>query len=340
MITIGQLWQYPVKSMQGELVDQVTFGPGGAIGDRAYGFLDVASNRLVSCKHPHRYKDMLQCYATFVKPPQAGEPAPAVRVTFPDGDSIEGDNDAIAKKVSELLGREVRMVTSVPEGVGYEEIWPEMEGFGPDEFYSVLQVDPSDNDPSGERIVLIPPGLAAAGTLLDLSPLHILASPSLAAMAAAHPDGQWDARRFRPNILFDVEVSGPAPAPSEVEDSWIGHELVVGSSGTRLAVTAHTPRCVMITLAQPALERDPKILQTAARSNQQPLATLAGTFASMGAYAEVVTPGLIRTGDPVEVATDNLASSSELAKCIAKVEELITAAGSPGGFVAGQATKG
>lgn len=326
MITVGQLWQHPVKSMQGELVDQVAFGPSGAVGDRAYGLLDVATGKLVSAKHPHRYGRVLECSASFLKPPQAGEPAPPLRVTFPGGESIEGDTDAIARRVSELLGREVRMVTSVPQGVGYEEIWPEMEGFGPDEFYGLLQVEPSDGDTSGERILNIPTGMAAGGSLLDFAALHILASPSLAALAAIHPDGQWDSRRFRPNIVFDVDTeAGPAPAPSAVEDGWIGHELVT-SSGARLAVVAHTPRCVMPTLAQPGLARDPKILQTTARSNRQPVATL-GQFACTGAYAEVVTPGVIRTGDTVEVAAENLATSSDLAAVVSHIEGLMGAAG-------------
>jgi len=325
MISVGQLWQYPVKSMQGELVEQLEFERGGAVGDRAYGFVDVATDRLVSAKHPLRYAAMLECHAAFVRPPVAGEPAPAVRVTFPDGDSIEGDTNAIAKRVSELLGRKVHMVTSVPQGVAYEEIWPEMEGFGPDEFYGILQVPPSHDDTSGERILALPPGMAAGGSLLDFASLHILAGPSLAALAAIHPDGQWDARRFRPNIVLEVNGSAVAQAgPSAIEDEWIGRELR-SASGTRLAIVAHTPRCVMTTLAQPGLDRDPKILQTVARSNRQPVASL-GLFACTGAYAEVVTPGLLRTGESVEVAPDNVATASDLAAAVAEISSLMAAA--------------
>ena len=329
MITVDELWQYPVKSMQGQQVEQLTFSPGGAVGDRAYGFVDVATDRLVSAKHPVRYGAMLECHAAFVKPPIAGEPAPAVRVTFPDGETIEGDTDAIAARVSELLGRKVLMVTGVKPGVAYEEIWPEMEGFGPDEFYRLLEVAPSHDDTSGERIVALTPGMAAGGSLLDFASLHILARPSLTGLAALHPDGQWVARRFRPNILFDV--SDPAAAlagPSEVENEWIGHELV-GTSGTRLAVTAHTPRCVMTTLAQPGLERDPKILQTAAQGNRQPVASL-GLFACTGAYAEVVTPGVLRRGEVIEVAADNIATASALAAVVTEIESLLAAAGRTG----------
>jgi uncharacterized protein YcbX len=322
MITVGQLWRYPVKSMQGERVDEVSFAPGGAVGDRAYGFVDVATGRLVSAKHPHRYAAMLNCYASFVKAPEAGEPAPPVRVRFPDGETIEGDNEAITRRVSDLLGREVRMVNGASPGLAYEEIWPEMEGFGPDEFYGLLHEEPSHDDTSGERILRIPAGSAARGTLLDFASLHILAGPSLAALAALHPTGEWDSRRFRPNIVFEVETrSGETPPPSGIEAEWIGRELVVGS-GARLAVIAHTPRCVMTTLAQPGLARDPKILQTMARSNRQPLGPL-GLFAAAGAYAEVVAPGVIRNGDTVELAGENLATSSDLAVVLSQIERLM-----------------
>jgi hypothetical protein len=36
-VRVGQLWHYPVKSMQGEPTDEVMLGPGGVVGDRAYG---------------------------------------------------------------------------------------------------------------------------------------------------------------------------------------------------------------------------------------------------------------------------------------------------------------
>ena len=32
--TVAQLWRYPVKSFQGELVDSLDLAPGGATGDR------------------------------------------------------------------------------------------------------------------------------------------------------------------------------------------------------------------------------------------------------------------------------------------------------------------
>ena len=56
----------------------------------------------------------------------------------------------------------------------------------------------------------------------------------------------------------------------------------------------------MTTLQQRDLPKDAAILRTIAQANQQALGPL-GTFACAGAYAEVVTPGVVRVGDPVQV---------------------------------------
>ncbi|PYO32274.1 MAG: MOSC domain-containing protein, partial [Candidatus Rokuibacteriota bacterium] len=50
-------------------------------------------------------------------------------------------------------------------------------------------------------------------------------------------------------------------------------------------------RCVMTTLAQGDLSRDPGILRTAAQHNQ----------VNVGVYAAVVRGGTIRRGDPVRL---------------------------------------
>ncbi|MGH8998310.1 MAG: MOSC domain-containing protein [Acidimicrobiia bacterium] len=208
--------------------------------------------------------------------------------------------------MGDLLGRKVRMVTSVPAGVSYEEVWPELEGFGPDDFYGMLEVTPAADDDAGERILGIPTAMAAPGTLLDLAALHILTTSTLATLAAEHPEGRWDDRRFRPNILFD---DGDRPG-AYGEDGWIGCDLQIGEQA-RVHIVAPTPRCVMPTLEQGDLGHDHEILRTVARVNRRQLGEL-GSFACAGAYAEVVTPGVVRTGDPVTV-TSSVVQHSALA---------------------------
>jgi uncharacterized protein len=53
----------------GEEADEVELGQGGVLGDRAYGFLDVETGRLVSAKRPKRFGALLDCRARFVAAP-------------------------------------------------------------------------------------------------------------------------------------------------------------------------------------------------------------------------------------------------------------------------------
>ncbi len=99
-----------------------------------------------------------------------------------------------------------------------------------------------------------------------------------------------------------VAAEGHTPAPNIVmeptsgektfvENPWIGHTLAIGDE-VRLSVTGPCPRCVMTTLPQGDLPKDPGILRTAARHNQ----------ANVVIYAAVVRGGSIRRGDPVRLA--------------------------------------
>jgi uncharacterized protein YcbX len=93
-------------------------------------------------------------------------------------------------------------------------------------------------------------------------------------------------RRFRPNVVMEP-VSGEK---TFIENSWLGHTLTIGDE-VRLSVTGSCPRCVMTTLPQGDLPRDPGILRTAAQHNQ----------VNVGVYAAVVRGGTIRRGDPIRL---------------------------------------
>lgn len=54
---------------------------------------------------------------------------------------------------------------------------------------------------------------------------------------------------------------------ASLENDWIGHTLAVGDR-VSLPVTVADPRCVMITLAQGDLPKDPGILRAAAQHNR------------------------------------------------------------------------
>ena len=267
--SVGSLWHYPVKSMQGEEVEQILLSPGGVVGDRAYGFVDVETGKLASAKRPRHFGALLDCHARFLAAPTGDDGPPSVEVTFPDGTVVRTDDDGgaeLTRRTAELLGREVRLISTAPDGLAFDEV-------------------------QGDKVLQFPVAMAAPGTLLDLAAMHVLATSTLQRMADAHPDGQWDPRRMRPNILIDDSAE-----PGN-EDDWLGCDVHIGDEAV-VHIVGPTPRCVMTTLPQPGLPKDSEVLKTVARVNMKEMGAL-GQFPCAGSYAEVVTPGVVRRGDPV-----------------------------------------
>src|SRR4051812_37820536 len=107
MTSVGKLWQYPVKSMQGLEVDEISLRPTGVLGDRAYAFIDVETGEIASAKQSKHFGPLLECRARFLHLP-AEDGAPPVEVIFPDGTVVRTDGDGgeeLGRGASELLGR-------------------------------------------------------------------------------------------------------------------------------------------------------------------------------------------------------------------------------------------
>jgi len=135
-------------------------------------------------------------------------------------------------------------------------------------------------------------GLAAPGAMLDLAAVHLLAESTLRMLSSEHPAGDWDPRRMRPNIL----VAGDESAD---EVQWLGCHLRFGAEAV-VHIVGRTPRCVMTTLPQPGLRRDPDILRTIAAVEATSTRS-SGEFDCAGWYADVIRPGAVRTGDPIRI---------------------------------------
>ena len=120
------------------------------------------------------------------------------------------------------------------------------------------------------------------GSHVDVSPLHLLTTASLAWLHQALPDVRADERRFRPNVL--VEAGGSEP----LEQDWIGRRLRIGAQAV-LQVTEPTERCGMVALEQEDLPRDPRVLRHITQNADL----------EFGVYAEVIEPGRIEPGDEV-----------------------------------------
>jgi uncharacterized protein YcbX len=265
--SVVSLWRYPVKSMMGEELNAAAFGKRGLVGDRGYAIVDPETGKVASAKNPKKWPHMFDCRATFAEPPLTGEELPPVLVTLPDGSVMRSDHADFDAAISAMLGRPGKLQTAVPEKPVLEEYWPDIEGLD-------LRDTVTDED-------------LPEGTFFDLASVHILTTATLDRLRGAYPAGRFEARRFRPNIV--VESSSDEDA--FVENAWLDRILAIGDE-VRLKVTALCPRCVMTTLPQGDLPRDPGILRAAAQHNQ----------AHVGVYAEVVQGGSLRRGDAVALA--------------------------------------
>lgn len=266
MGSVVSLWRYPVKSMIGEELNASDVAERGLIGDRAYALVDQITGKVASAKNPLKWGKLFDFRASFVEPPRPGGKVPAVRITLPDGKSTSSDQLEADGLLSQALGARIRLMTASLEKPSYEEYWPNMEGLA-----------------NRERVTdeLMPPQ-----TFFDFGTIHVLTTATIDRLRELYPEGRFEVRRFRPNIVIE-----PSPAVEDfVENGWVHRVMQIGEK-VRLRITKPCKRCVMTTLAQGDLPRDLGILRTAARFNH----------AIVGVYASVERGGNIKRGDPVWV---------------------------------------
>ncbi|WFP64024.1 MOSC domain-containing protein [Mesorhizobium sp. WSM4904] len=115
------------------------------------------------------------------------------------------------------------------------------------------------------------------------APIHLLTTASLARLKALHPQGVADPRRFRPNIVVDMDpVEGSFP-----ETEWIGRKLAIGD--LLLTVSEPCRRCGFTIIAQDGFDNDPGILRNLVRYNAH----------NIGVYCTVDRPARVEIGAPM-----------------------------------------
>ncbi len=134
-----------------------------------------------------------------------------------------------------------------------------------------------------------------AGTFFDYAPLHVVTLTALAEMGREGASSTFATRRFRPNLLLELTSGDGFP-----ENEWVGKRLRIGDQVV-LDVTDPCPRCVMATMAQGDLPRDPEVLKAIARRNMRFSPFLGNDQPCLGAYAFVSQSGLVSVGDPVRL---------------------------------------
>jgi len=245
--TVGQCWRYPVKSLQGLNAPSLVVTDEGIEGDRQWGLIDGASGRLLSAKLT---SGLLMASAT------------DDAIELPDGTRVELTDPDAASALSQWLGQEVALVRPTPG---------ERRSFA-------MTLDPPNDSAEAFDIE------APTGSFLDVAPVHLVTTATLAALAERRPDLDWDARRFRPNLVVANEGEPFA------EQGWVGGRLGVGE--VVLEVRQATVRCAMPLRAQPRLERQPQIYSALNELNP-------AMPYHLGIYADVSSAGAVAVGDEV-----------------------------------------
>jgi uncharacterized protein len=264
---VVSIWRYPVKSMLGEELNSSYVAERGLTGDRTYALIDKETGKVASAKNPRKWERLFDFRSIFVDPPQAPENIPPVRITLPDGTQISSDEDKnIDQTLSKALGRDVRLIRASLEKPSYEEYWPDIDGLA-------LRDKVTDE--------AMPPQ-----TFFDIAVIHLLTTSTINRLRELYPDGRFEIRRFRPNIVVET-ASGEKDF---IENLWIGKKVIIGEDIV-LRINGPCTRCVMITLPQGDLPKDLGILRTVARYNQ----------VNVGVYASVIQGGTVHRGDLIRL---------------------------------------
>lgn len=248
--SVTECWRYPVKSFQGLAEDRLDIGAGGVAGDRTFGLIDVGSDRLLTAK---RTAALLEATAT------------DTTVTLPDGSTYGVDDPSLDRALSAWIGRPIRFARAADTApMSYQ-----------------MTFDPPDDD---AELFDIP---TPEGTFLDIAAVHVVTTATLQACAESRPDVDWSVRRFRPNLVLDLD------APAFAEDGWLGREIRAGDATLR--VDGPMVRCAMPLRAQPGgLSRQTQLFHALNELNP----TYPG---HLGLCCSVVEPGSVEVGAAVQL---------------------------------------
>jgi uncharacterized protein YcbX len=260
------IWRYPVKSMIGEDIDNTAVTERGLLGDRAYALLDEETGKVVSAKNPRRWPSMFEFKAAFAEPPSDSRSLPPATITVPDGKTLTTDQPNADSRLSSAVGRPVRITRAPAEGAIAEGYWPDHDW--------LLQRD---------EVVEVP---LPPGTFFDCAAVHLVTTATLGRLKTLAPTSRFEVPRFRPNFVIEVTDG----SDGFVENRWIGRTLALGE--VRVRVDGPCPRCVMTTLAQGDLPKDPGVLRAAVQQNE----------GNLGVYASVVRGGRVHRGDTVALS--------------------------------------
>lgn len=274
---VAEVWRYPVKSMIGGPVEAAAVTAAGMVGDRSWAVRDEVRGGIRGAK---KLGGLMRFAARYVDPDPL--PGSVVEITLPDGSRVRTDQADASDRVSAALGHTVTLWPLQP--ADHLDHYRRGAPDSTDLLAELRAVFGRDDDEPLPDLTKFPPVVmefeSPPGTYLDAYPLLVMTTSAMRSLAEALPHSVVDVRRFRPNIVLDT---GDLPGHPEFE--WVGRHLQIGEVVLRIVDAC--PRCVMVTREVAAdLPDDRAVLRHIVRDLDQ----------NVGVYAEVLTPGVIRSG--------------------------------------------
>ena len=235
------------------------------------------------------WPNLFACRAAFVEPPRAGDELPPARIELGDGTSVMSDAADVDAVLSRFFGRDVELARAAQNGYTIDQYHPDEENYDPEG----TRLGRRGGIRCGVLQQQRAPSAVPEGSFFDLFPFSVLTTSTLDQLGELEPQSRFDARRFRMNVIVDTSERG------FVENEWVGHTLAIGDDNVRLGVALPDPRCVMPSLAQEDLARDPRILKALARHNRIDVA--GARYPCAGVYAVAEATGTIHKGDHISL---------------------------------------
>jgi len=283
--SVAEIWRYPVKSMGGEQLSQSAIDVRGLHADRMWAVRDVELGTFTTAR---RWPVLLQCSARFADDPSTRSAGPGdvleVVVTFPDGTELASSDPTVHDRLSDLIGKPARLepLPALSDKQAYRT--PQMTKADLRRQFMLADDEPLPDFSMipVRRLAELARYATPVGALYDLYPLLLLTRASLRAMEQVAPGSRFDVRRFRPNVLIDLDGAELA------EFAWCGGRL----RGTEVILSTDIPtvRCSIPTREQGDLPADPGIVR----------AINAHADHCLGVYTTVAQGGMLTAGEALE----------------------------------------
>ena len=230
---VESLWRYPVKSMQGEELEEAFADYPGVYGDRLFAFKSSASPKGFPYFTAREQRRLLQYRPHFRYPDKAARP---VNLTEAD----KRGAGALSADISELM-----VDIETPEGKTLAIDDPVL-----------IEMLRSDVDEK-HRLTL----MRSHRAMTDCRPVSMFSLQS-ARQLAEETGVPIDKRRFRANVCVDLTSGG-----GFAENDFVGRSLRIGPKVV-VRILERDARCVMITLDPDTTEKTPEILKKVAQAHE------------------------------------------------------------------------